>query len=128
MAKANMPFADGVKNRPAKRFGQSDQHAAQQRARHRAEPAGNDDDEGEQRIGRPERRRDVDQEHDHRAGGAHAGGADPEGERIEALHVQADHEGAGIVVGAGADRGAQPREAEEGEQASRQPGWQGRRA
>ena len=50
---------------PGERLGDADQHAAEQRARHRAEPAGDDDDEGEQRIDRPDLRRDVDDQHQH---------------------------------------------------------------
>ena len=54
-----------------------------------------------------------------RAGRADAGGAEPEGERIEALDVEPDHQRAGVVVGAGADRRAGQREAEEREQRRR---------
>ena len=38
MPKANMLLADGVNSNPAKRLGQPDQHAAEQRAGHRAQP------------------------------------------------------------------------------------------
>ena len=48
-----------------------------------------------------------------------AGRADAEGERVEVLHVEADHQRAGVVVGAGADRLAGERVAEEGEQRRR---------
>ena len=104
---------------PRQRLGEPDQHPAQQRAGHRAEPTGNDDDERQQRIGGPERGRHVDHQREHDAGGADAGGADAEGEGVEALHVEADHQRAGIVVGAGADRLAEHGEAEEGEQRGR---------
>ena len=67
-------------------------------------------------IGGPKRRRDVDDQHQHRAGRADAGGAEPEGQRIEPLDVEPDHQRAGVVVGAGADRLADRREAEEREQ------------
>ena len=99
-----MLLADGVNSRPGHRLGQADQHAAEQRAGHRAEPAGDDDDEGEQRVGRAEWRRDVDEQHQHRAGGADAGRAEPEGQRIEMLDVEPDDQRAGVIVGAGADR------------------------
>ena len=111
-----MLLADGVNNKTGERLGDPDQHAAEERARHRAEPAGDDDDEGEQRIARPEHRRCVDQQHHHGPGGADAGRAEPEGERIEALDVEPDHQRAGVVVGAGADRLADRREAKEREQ------------
>ena len=55
------------------------------------------------------------------AGGADAGRAEPEGQRVEVLDVEPDHERAGVVVGAGADRRAGQREAEEGEQRRRPP-------
>ena len=51
-----------------------------------------------------------------RAGGADAGRAEPEGERIELLDVEPDHQRAGVIVGAGADRLAGAGEAEEREQ------------
>ena len=75
-----------------------------------------DDDESQQRVGRPDHRRHVDDQRHHRAGGADAGGADAEGERVELLDVEPDHQRAGVIVGAGADRRADQREAEEREQ------------
>ena len=41
-------------------------------------------------------------------GRADAGRAEAEGQRVEALDVEADHQRAGVVVGAGADRLAEP--------------------
>ena len=114
-----MLFADGREQEAGQRLGHADQHAAEQRARHRAEPADDDDDEGEQRVGRSERRRHVDDQHQHRAGRADAGRAEPEGQRVEPLHVEPDHQRAGVVVGAGADRLADIGEAEEREQRGR---------
>ena len=119
MANANMLLADGVNSSPAIASVTPIKHAAEQRARHRAQAAGDDDDEGEQRIGRPERRRDVDDQHQHAAGGADAGRAEAEGQRIEVLDVEPDHQRAGVVVGAGADRLAGPRVLEEPEQRGR---------
>ena len=66
-----------------------------------------------------ERRRDVGDRHKHRAGKAHAGKPEPEGPGIEPLHVEPDDGGAGEIVGAGADRCADPGEAEESEECRR---------
>ena len=104
MPKENMLLADGVNSKPAIASVEPDQHAAQQRAGHRAEPAGDDDDEGKQRVARAQRRRHVGDQRHHRAGGADAGGADAEGERIEPIDVESNHQRAGVIVGAGADR------------------------
>ena len=87
-----MLFADGVNSSPAIASVSADQHAAEQRAGHRAEAAGDDDDEGEQRVGGPERRRHVDDQQQHRAGGADAGRAEAEGQRVEVLDVEPDHQ------------------------------------
>ena len=104
MAKANMLFDRRREQQAGKRLGDADQHAADERAGHRAEPAGDDDDEGKERIAGAEHRRRVDEQHQHGAGGADAGRAEPEGERVEPLDVEPDHQRAGVVVGAGADR------------------------
>src|SRR5262249_1003671 len=85
-------------------FGHADQKAAQQRTSHRTEAAGNDDDEGQQRVSRADDRRNVDDQRHHDAGGADAGGANAEGQRIEPLDIEANDERAGIVVRAGAYR------------------------
>ena len=53
------------------------------------------------------------------AGDRDAGRAEAEGERVEVLDVEADDLRAELVVGAGADRLARQREAEEREQAPR---------
>ena len=53
MPKLAMLFADGVNMKPGHRLGQADEHAADERAAHRAEPAGDDDDEGKQGVGGP---------------------------------------------------------------------------
>ena len=98
-----MLFAEGATNRPAMRLRHADQHAAEQRAGHRAQAADDDDDEGEQGIGRPERRRDVDQQHHGAARDRDAHRAEAEGEGVELLHVEADDQGAEVVVGAGPD-------------------------
>ncbi len=66
-----------------------------------------------QRIDRAELGLGVGDRHHQGAGRADAGEPEPEGERIEPPHVEADHRGADEIVGAGADRGAGAREAEE---------------
>src|SRR5690606_23397261 len=50
-------------------------------------------------------------------GGADAGRADAEGQGIEPSDVEADHQGAEVVVGTGADGAAGAGQPEEGEQA-----------
>ena len=55
----------------------------------------------------------------HGAGRTDAGRANPEGQRVKVLDVEPDHQGAGVVVGTGADRLAEPREAEEHKQQRR---------
>ena len=55
----------------------------------------------------------------HCAGGADAGRTETEGQCIEMRHVEAYDLRAGVVVGAGADRGAEPGEAEECKQRRR---------
>ena len=99
-----MLLADGVNSNPASASVKPDQQAADQRTGHRAQPAGNDNDESQQRIGRSDHRRHVDdQGHDH-AGGADASGADAEGQRVKPVDVEPDDQRAGIIIGAGADR------------------------
>ena len=61
-AKDSMLFAEGVMTSPAIASADADQHAAGERADHRAEPADDDDDEGKQRVARAEHRRNVDQQ------------------------------------------------------------------
>ncbi len=113
MAKENMLFADGVNISPAIASVSPIKMPPMRRARHRAQAAGNDDDEGQQRVGRADRRRDIEDQQQHDAGRADAGRAQPEGQRIQMLDVEPDHQRAGVVVGAGADRGAEPGEPEE---------------
>ena len=55
----------------------------------------------------------VDEQQHEAARGADAGGADPEGDGVEPLHVEPDDLGADLIVGAGADRLAGTGEAEE---------------
>ena len=113
MPKANMLLVEGVNSRPAIASVIADQDAAEERARHGAQSAGDDDDEGQKCVARPERRRCIDQQHHHCAGGADASGAESERERVEALDVEPDYQRAGMVVGAGADRRPDEREAKE---------------
>ncbi len=64
-------------------------------------------------------RRHVDDQRHHRARRADASRAEREGERIEPIDVEPDHQRAGVIIGAGADRLAEQAEAEEREQSRR---------
>ncbi len=64
------------------RLDDADAQARQQRARHAAEAAEADDDEGDQRQPLADRRRDVEEQRDQRAGDPGAGRPDAPGERL----------------------------------------------
>ena len=111
-----MLLADGVNRSPARRLGDADKNAAKERAGHRAQSAGNDDNEREERVARPKHRGRVNEQSEHGAGSADACCAETEGERVEALHVEADDLRAGEIIGAGADRLADKSKTKEDEQ------------
>ena len=67
----------------------------------------------------PSDRRHVDQQAHHAAGDGDARCAQPERERVVALHVEAHHPRAEVVVRAGADRLPGARELEEREEQTR---------
>jgi hypothetical protein len=95
---------------PSQSLSHADQQTAEQRARHRTQPAGNDNDKGQKRVGGADHRRDIDDQCHHDAGGADASSANPEGERIDSFYVESDNERASMIIGAGTYRFAERRE------------------
>ena len=108
-----MLFSDGMMTKPESASETPTSSPPSKRARHAAEPADDDDDEGEQRVVGGDIGLHVDEQQHQRARRADAGRAEPEGDGVEPLHVEADDLRADLVVGAGADRLAGAGEAEE---------------
>src|SRR5215469_13486997 len=85
-------------------LGHANQQPTEQCTRHRAQPARDNDDEGQKRVGRTDHRRDIDNQCHHDTGGADASGADSEGECVKPFYIESDNERADIVVGTGTYR------------------------